>query len=67
MMAHYYTSGIPISGANGSLAGILTNRDLRFEDDLDRPIHELMTQEDLIAVPVGTTWTKPRESCTVIG
>jgi IMP dehydrogenase len=55
VMARYHISGIPITEADGSLAGILTNRDLRFEDDLSRPIHELMTKENLITVPVGTT------------
>ncbi|MGD8244771.1 MAG: IMP dehydrogenase [Anaerolineae bacterium] len=55
VMARYHISGIPITEADGSLAGILTNRDLRFEDDLERPIRELMTSEDLITVPVGTT------------
>ncbi len=55
LMGHYHISGIPITEEDGRLVGILTNRDLRFEDDLDRPIHELMTQDDLITVPVGTT------------
>jgi IMP dehydrogenase len=55
LMAQYRISGIPITEADGSLVGILTNRDLRFEEDLDRPIHELMTSDGLITVPVGTT------------
>jgi IMP dehydrogenase len=55
MMARYHISGIPITEPGGRLVGILTNRDLRFEDDVDRPIHELMTKEDLVTVPVGTT------------
>jgi IMP dehydrogenase len=55
VMARYHISGIPITEADGSLAGILTNRDLRFEDDLNRPIRELMTSQNLITVPVGTT------------
>jgi IMP dehydrogenase len=55
VMARYHISGIPITEAGGSLVGILTNRDLRFEEDLDRPIQELMTSEGLITVPVGTT------------
>lgn len=55
IMGRYHISGIPITETDGNLAGILTNRDLRFEEDLDRPIHELMTKEDLITVPVGTT------------
>ncbi|MEA3375259.1 MAG: IMP dehydrogenase [Chloroflexota bacterium] len=55
LMGHYHISGIPITEEGGRLVGILTNRDLRFEENLERPIHELMTKEDLITVPVGTT------------
>jgi IMP dehydrogenase len=53
-MANYHISGIPIT-EEGRLVGILTNRDLRFETNLDRPIGEVMTREHLITVPVGTT------------
>jgi len=55
MMAEYRISGIPITTANGDLVGIVTNRDLRFETDRTRPISELMTGEDLVTVPEGTT------------
>lgn len=55
LMAHYRISGIPITKEDGELVGILTNRDLRFAEDLERPIRELMTDEELITVPVGTT------------
>jgi len=41
--------------------GILTNRDLRFETSLDRPVAEVMTRDDLITVPVGTTLDEARE------
>ena len=54
VMSNYHISGIPIT-EHGRLVGILTNRDLRFEQDLDRPIAELMTGEHLITAPVGTT------------
>ncbi len=54
VMSNYHISGIPIT-EHGRLVGILTNRDLRFEQDLDRPIRELMTSEHLITAPVGTT------------
>jgi IMP dehydrogenase len=54
MMRNYHISGVPITEA-GKLVGILTNRDLRFEDDLDQPIVNLMTKENLVTVPVGTT------------
>jgi IMP dehydrogenase len=61
LMAHYHISGIPITDADGRLVGILTNRDLRFEENLERPIHELMTKEDLATVPVGTTLDEAKE------
>lgn len=54
MMEHYHISGVPIT-VDGKLVGIITNRDIRFEDELDRPIHEVMTKENLITAPVGTT------------
>jgi len=54
MMKHYKISGVPIT-KNGRLVGILTNRDLRFETRLALPISEVMTKENLITVPVGTT------------
>ncbi len=54
-MATYHISGIPITDEHRRLVGILTNRDLRFESNFDRPIRELMTADHLITVPVGTT------------
>lgn len=55
LMSDYRISGVPIVEADGRLAGILTNRDLRFEDDPDLPVDRLMTSEGLVTVPVGTT------------
>jgi IMP dehydrogenase len=55
VMASYKISGVPVTSADGQLVGILTNRDLRFEENLDKRIDELMTREDLITVPEGTT------------
>jgi IMP dehydrogenase len=55
VMARYRISGVPIVEASGRLVGILTNRDLRFETRLDLPISEVMTKENLITVPIGTT------------
>ncbi|PHX64656.1 MAG: IMP dehydrogenase, partial [Gemmatimonadetes bacterium] len=55
LMARFKISGVPIVDANGLLVGILTNRDLQFERDLDRPLREVMTSEDLVIAPVGTT------------
>jgi IMP dehydrogenase len=54
-MRRYKISGVPIVQEGGRLVGILTNRDLRFETRLDLPIEEVMTKENLITVPVGTT------------
>jgi len=53
-MATYKISGVPIT-ENGKLVGILTNRDLRFEDRFNLPIRDVMTKDDLVTVPVGTT------------
>lgn len=55
VMQRYKISGVPVVAENGRLVGILTNRDLRFETRLDLPISEVMTKENLITVPVGTT------------
>jgi IMP dehydrogenase len=55
LMETYRISGVPITDDEGRLVGILTNRDLRFEDDTGRPVSELMTSENLVTVAVGTT------------
>jgi IMP dehydrogenase len=60
MMKHYKISGVPIT-KNGKLVGILTNRDLRFETRLDLFISEVMTKDNLITVPVGTTLEEAQE------
>jgi IMP dehydrogenase len=54
LMKRYRISGVPVTRA-GKLVGILTNRDLRFETRFDLPIAQVMTKENLITVPVGTT------------
>jgi IMP dehydrogenase len=54
VMRKYKISGVPIT-KNKKLVGILTNRDLRFETRFDIPINRVMTKENLITVPVGTT------------
>ena len=54
LMARYKISGMPIC-EDGKLVGILTNRDLRFVTDYNRPIHEFMTSKNLITAPVGTS------------
>jgi len=60
VMRRYRISGVPVT-LNGKLVGILTNRDLRFETRTDVPIHEVMTKENLITVPVGTTLEQAEE------
>ena len=54
LMAKYRISGVPIC-ENGKLVGIITNRDMKFETDYSRKISEVMTSENLVTAPVGTT------------
>jgi IMP dehydrogenase len=64
LMKKYHISGVPITedgSKEGKLVGILTNRDLRFETNVNRPISDIMTRERLITVPVGTTLDAARE------
>jgi IMP dehydrogenase len=64
LMKSYRISGVPITqdgSKEGRLVGILTNRDLRFETNVNRPISDIMTKENLITVPVGTTLDEARE------
>ena len=61
LMADYHISGIPITSPAGDLVGIVTNRDLRFETDRARPIRELMTAQNLVTVPEGTTLEQAKE------
>ena len=64
LMKKFSISGVPITedgSKEGRLVGILTNRDLRFETNVNRPIADVMTREELITVPVGTTLDAARE------
>ena len=64
LMKKYRISGVPITedgNKEGRLVGILTNRDLRFETNLDRPVADIMTHDPLFTVPVGTTLEQARE------
>jgi IMP dehydrogenase len=61
VMKKYKISGVPITQKDGKLVGILTNRDLRFETRFDVPISKVMTKENLITVPVGTTLEQAEE------
>ena len=62
IMARYHISGVPIC-ENGKLVGIITNRDLRFmmSEDYSTPIKEVMTHENLVTAPVGTTMKEAQE------
>ncbi|MEZ5420155.1 MAG: IMP dehydrogenase [Vicinamibacterales bacterium] len=64
MMAHYRISGVPVTedgSKEGRLVGILTNRDLRFETNVNQSVADVMTRDQLITVPVGTTLDEARE------
>ncbi|MBU2700346.1 IMP dehydrogenase [Sporomusaceae bacterium BoRhaA] len=63
LMEKYHISGVPIT-VHDKLVGILTNRDLRFEQDMNRKIADCMTQEHLITAPVGTS---PEEAKNILG
>jgi IMP dehydrogenase/GMP reductase len=60
IMARFHISGVPIT-EHGKLVGILTNRDLRFEHQMQRRVSEVMTRDRLITVPVGTSLEQARE------
>lgn len=55
LMSKYHISGIPVVDEKGKLVGILTNRDLRFERESNKLVSQLMTKENLITAPLGTT------------
>ncbi len=60
LMSKYKISGVPIT-ENERLVGILTNRDLKFENDYSKKIEECMTKENLVTAPVGTTLEDAKE------
>src|ERR671937_506114 len=61
LMSTYHISGVPITNDDGTLVGILTNRDLRFAPDVTQPVSALMTARDLVTAPVGTTLREAEE------
>ncbi|MCB9338881.1 MAG: IMP dehydrogenase [Lewinellaceae bacterium] len=61
MMKLYRIGGIPIIDKKGKLIGILTNRDLRFEKDFNKQVHEVMTARNLITAPIGTDLDKAKD------
>src|SRR5690348_5257501 len=64
LMHRFRISGVPIVDEDGRLVGIITNRDLQFERNLDRPLRDAMTHERLITAPVGTTLDEAEEILT---
>ena len=60
LMAAHKISGIPVTDKEGKLAGILTNRDVRFAENPGQPVAELMTTENLATVPLGTSQDEAR-------
>lgn len=60
LMKQYRIGGIPVTDKEGKLIGILTNRDLRFEVNVERPVHEIMTSENLITAEKGTDLAKAK-------
>jgi IMP dehydrogenase len=58
IMREYRIGGIPVIDGHGKLAGIITNRDLRFQKDMSMPIDRIMTKENLITAPEGITLAK---------
>jgi IMP dehydrogenase len=61
LMSTYHISGVPITDEREILVGILTNRDLRFENDTTQPVSALMTSRNLVTAPVGTTLGEAEE------
>jgi inosine-5'-monophosphate dehydrogenase len=61
VMERYHISGVPITDADGGLVGLLTNRDLRFIDDVDQPIANVMRRPPLVTAPLGTTLEQAKD------
>ncbi|MBC9785796.1 IMP dehydrogenase [Heliobacterium chlorum] len=61
IMERYHISGVPIADEEGKLVGILTNRDLRFETEFTRPISDVMTKDNLVTAPIGTSLKEAKD------
>ncbi|MFZ4101983.1 MAG: IMP dehydrogenase [Sphingobacterium thalpophilum] len=61
IMKDYKIGGIPVINGDNKLVGIITNRDLRFQKDMKKPVREVMTSSELITAPEGTTLTQAEE------
>jgi len=66
IMTKYRVSGLPVT-QGPRLVGILTNRDLRFEKNLDQAVSNVMTKDNLVTVPVARRLKRPSESCKHTG
>jgi IMP dehydrogenase len=61
LMGQYHISGLPVVDEGGRLVGILTNRDLRFEAEIDKAVEQVMTCEDLVTASLGTSLEEARD------
>jgi len=61
LMSEYRISGVPIIESDGRLVGIITNRDMRFETDYSQSVEAVMTKENLVTVPMGTTLEEAKQ------
>ena len=61
LLKHYKISGLPVIEKDGSLIGIITNRDLKYRDDLTIKVKDIMTKENLVTAPVGTTLEEAKQ------
>lgn len=61
VMARYHVSGLPVTEPDGRLVGIVTNRDIRFEERDDRPVQQVMTRDELVVGRLGTSMEEARE------
>lgn len=61
LMAHYHISGVPITDDSGHLIGLLTNRDLRFVEDVEQPIAQVMRKPPLVTASPGTTLEEAKD------
>jgi IMP dehydrogenase len=61
VMERYHISGVPITDADGRLVGLLTNRDLRFIENVDQPIANVMRRPPLVTAPLGTTLEQAKD------
>src|SRR3954447_5512018 len=55
LMARFHVSGVPVTAPDGRLVGIVTNRDLRFVENLEASVQDMMTASNLVTAPEGTT------------